>query len=376
MKGWVGRVLAEALPALILLGLGDFLAGIYLGAHSATLAAIPGLLTLLPVIMGLRGNIHSVLSAKASTIIHVEGITGLRSTEMRKTVGSLLFSKSVLPIISILLAYMYYKSVGHIQINLDKIIFIVYSSAIVMFPIILVFLFTITILGFHFGMDPDHYGIPLIMGFADVLALVLMTHFAILNKPSLLVIFLIPFTMFVTSLVLGISLRTLKAVLFVQVFGVFLDLIAGVILEKNLEIISRHYGLLVVLPLVNSELGGIGGILASKYSTNLNLGSLKANLAPRRGHCRYLMVAVLLGALLFAILSILSHFLGGVTLEMCILLVLAGTAISATSWLLVHFITIFSYNHGLDPDILTPPSITSMMDILGTLMILFISLSR
>ena len=99
-------------------------------------------------------------------------------------------------------------------------------------------------------------------------------------------------------------------------------------------------------------------------------------MAPRRSHCRYLMVAVLLGALLFAILSILSRFLGGVTLEMCILLVLAGTAISATSWLLVHFITIFSYNHGLDPDILTPPSITSMMDILGTLMILFISLSR
>jgi len=376
LKGWVGRVLAEALPALILLGVGDFLAGLYLGAHSATLAAVPGLLTLLPVIMGLRGNIHSVLSAKASTIIHVEGVTGLRSTELRKTVGSLLFSKSVLPIISILLAYLYYKSVGYIQVDLEGVTFIVYSSAIVMFPIILVFLFTITVSGFHFGMDPDHYGIPLIMGFADVLALVLMAHFAMLNRPSLWVIFLIPFTMFVTSLVLGISLRMLKAVFFVQVFSVLLDLIAGVILEKNLEIISNHYGLLVILPLVNSELGGIGGILASKYSTNLNLGSLKPNLAPRRSHCRYLMVAVLLGALLFAILSILSRFLGGVTLEMCILLVLAGTAISATSWLLVHFITIFSYNHGLDPDILTPPSITSMMDILGTLMILFISLSR
>ncbi|MCD6106535.1 MAG: magnesium transporter [Thermoplasmata archaeon] len=375
MKGWTVRVITEAIPALILLGLGDFLAGLYLGAHSATLAAIPGLLTLLPVVMDFRGNIHSVLSAKASTIIHVEGITGLRSTEMKKTVGSLLFSKSVLPIISILLAYLYYKSVGYIQIDLEGVTFIVYSSAIVMFPIIVVFLFTITVLGFHFGMDPDHYGIPLIMGFADVLTLVLMTHFAMLNRPPLWMIFLIPLIMIIISFVLGISLQMLKAVYLVQIFCVLLDLVAGVILEKNLEIISKHYGLLVILPLVNSELGGIGGILSSKYSTNLNLGSLKPNLAPRRGHCRYLMVAVPLGALIFTVLSILSHFLGGVTLEMCILLVVAGTAISIISWFLVHFISIFSYSHGLDPDILTPPSITSMMDILGTLMILFISLS-
>ncbi len=375
MKGRVGRVLAEALPALALLGVGDFLAGLYLGSHSKTLAAVPGLLTLLPVIMGLRGNIFSIMSAKASTILHVEGLAGLKSSGMRKTVGSLLLSMSVLPLVSVLLAHLYYESVGQGTVDLEGVIFVVYSSAVVMFPIILLFLLAITIVGFRFGMDPDHYGIPLIMGFADVLAIVFMTHFATLGRLPLWSTLLLPLAMLIVSLLLGVKAQVLKAAMLAQVLAILLDLVAGVILEKNLEVISRHLGLLVVLPLVNSELGGIGGILASKYSTGLNLGFLEPRLAPTRSHIRYLSAAVILGALLFSLLSVLIAILGDVPLAAHLFLTALGTAISVVAWVLTHSITIFSYKHGLDPDLLSPPTITGTMDVLGTLMILFISLS-
>ena len=375
MKGRVGRVLAEALPALALLGVGDLLAGLYLGAHSKTLAAVPGLLTLLPVIMGLRGNIFSIMSAKASTILHVEGLAGLKSSAMRKTIGSLLLSMSVLPLVSVLLAHLYYECMGQGAVDLEGVIFVVYSSAVVMFPITLLFLLAITITGFRFGMDPDHYGIPLIMGFADVLAMVFMTHFASLGRLPLWATLLLPLAMLIVSLALGVRVQVLKAAMLAQVLAILLDLVAGVVLERNLEVISRHLGLLVVLPLVNSELGGIGGILASKYSTGLNLGSLEPKLAPNLSHLRKLGAAVILGALLFSLLSVFAVILGNVPWAACLLLTALGTAISVVAWALTHSITIFCHKHGLDPDLLSPPTITGAMDVLGTLMILFISLS-
>jgi cation transporter-like permease len=181
--------------------------------------------------------------------------------------------------------------------------------------------------------------------------------------------------MLVVSLALGVRIQVLKAALLAQMLAILLDLVAGVILERNLATISRHMGLLVALPLVNSELGGIGGILASKYSTNLNLGSLEPSLAPRKGHVRYLAIAVLIGVLLFSVLSVLTDAVGGVSLGAALLLASLGTAISAVAWLLTHSVTVFSYLHGLDPDLLSPPTITGMMDVLGTLTILFVSLS-
>ncbi len=373
MMGWVGRVLAEALPALALLGVGDFLAGMYLGAHSATLATVPGLLTLLPVIMGLRGNIFSILSAKTSTIIHVEGLMGLKSTEMRRTIGSLLFSKTVLPMISIFLAYLYYSSIGRGSMDLPGVLFVVYSSSAVMFPIILVFLMTITIVGFRFGMDPDHYGIPLIMGFADVLALLFLTHFASLGRFSPWVPAAVILGMLLTSALLGIKVRMLKAAIFAQLLAVLLDLVAGAILERNLEVISRHIAFLVILPLVNSELGGIGGIISSKYSTNLHLGTLEPSLQPRGHHARYLAVSTILGILLFSIMSLAAWLVGEVSIPSLVLLSAAGIAMSAIAWLSAHALTTFSYLHGLDPDLLSPPAVTGMMDVLGTLLIFLVS---
>src|SRR5205814_6153800 len=60
----------QGLAALLVSSAGDLLAGLALGAITHTLAALPGLLVLVPAAIGMRGNIFGALGSRLGTAIH------------------------------------------------------------------------------------------------------------------------------------------------------------------------------------------------------------------------------------------------------------------------------------------------------------------
>src|SRR6476659_10511967 len=56
--------------ALLLSSGGDLIAGLTLGSITGTLAALPGLLVLVPAAIGMRGNVFGALGSRLGTLIH------------------------------------------------------------------------------------------------------------------------------------------------------------------------------------------------------------------------------------------------------------------------------------------------------------------
>src|SRR6516225_1589679 len=56
--------------ALLLSSGGDLIAGLTLGSITGTLAALPGLLVLVPAAIGMRGNVFGALGSRFGTQIH------------------------------------------------------------------------------------------------------------------------------------------------------------------------------------------------------------------------------------------------------------------------------------------------------------------
>ena len=67
----------EALPALSASLVGGLVAGVVLGGMRADLAAVPGLLVLVPALLATRGNVYSSLGARIATALH-QGIVAPR----------------------------------------------------------------------------------------------------------------------------------------------------------------------------------------------------------------------------------------------------------------------------------------------------------
>ena len=61
----------QAMPVVIATSIGELFAGSILGKMHERLDLIPGLIILVPAIMGLRGNIGTALGSRLSASLHL-----------------------------------------------------------------------------------------------------------------------------------------------------------------------------------------------------------------------------------------------------------------------------------------------------------------
>ncbi|MBD3262682.1 MAG: divalent cation transporter [Candidatus Altiarchaeales archaeon] len=65
------RILRESLPVLTLCSIGGIAAGLLLESLKTELNQIPGLIILLPAILGMRGNISAALGSRLASALHL-----------------------------------------------------------------------------------------------------------------------------------------------------------------------------------------------------------------------------------------------------------------------------------------------------------------
>ncbi|MBD3388510.1 MAG: divalent cation transporter [Candidatus Altiarchaeales archaeon] len=118
MPSLVKSILKQSIPIFMLCSLGGVLAGLILEGLKADLAAIPGILILLPAVLGMRGNISGALGSRLASALHL----GLIQPELRwnRVLGDNLLASLVLNTLmaffSGVVAYFAYTFTG----NADK----------------------------------------------------------------------------------------------------------------------------------------------------------------------------------------------------------------------------------------------------------------
>ncbi len=166
----VRRIVRQSLPVLVAAGVLDLIAGVTVERRLDDLLAAEAMLVLLPAFLGTAGALGGILSSRLSTQFHL----GLDDATPLPTRSSLREFRSVallaLPVFACCAVIAQWASVatGQTTPGLGDLLAVVMIAGLVATVLVVVVAYYTTMAAYRFGLDPDTYGIPVVMSSLDL----------------------------------------------------------------------------------------------------------------------------------------------------------------------------------------------------------------
>ncbi len=181
------RIMKESAPLLLLLVLGELIAGVILNNSVLSLENIPGLVILIPAILSLRGNVSSALGSRLGSYIHLGliepslNISTFKKGVVKENIYASITLNITLSFVLGIFAYITSLIMGITSANVLILTFIAVVTGFLS-GIFLVFL-TIALAVFTAskGMDPDNVLTPTVATIGDVFTLLFLFFVAQLS---------------------------------------------------------------------------------------------------------------------------------------------------------------------------------------------------
>lgn len=159
-----------------------------------------------------------------------------------------------------------------------------------------------------------------------------------------------------------------------------ISILSGLFLGKNEELLRMLPGILIIVPSFMAINGNISSVVTSRLSSALHMGLVKphfrrSKLLERNIHAM-LIVAVISFFMLGLAAAMINNFLGAVVINLMIFPMITLTAGLITVMVLMFGSIVTSYliyRHGLDPDNVVVPILTTVGDFVGILVLLLIT---
>jgi mgtE-like transporter len=382
------RTLRQGFVALLLGAATAFVAGITLASITDTLRELPGLLILIPAVLGMRGTVFGAIGARFGTATHA----GLFEVSLART--GVLYQNIFVAVVSTLFSSLYLAALAKLSalaFNLESISFFKFVTIAVVGGVLdstLILLLTVglSVLSFRRGYDLDAVSTPVVTAAADMMTVPVLYAATFLTKVEWL-----NTTLAITSIAvclyatargaltdLPIARRVFLEMVAVIMLTPVLDILAGTVIEARLDQFTALPGLLLLVPPFVASAGSLGGVLASRLSSKLQLGLITPKGAPE--DLAYLDASLIVGfgvtvftfmgalGLGYSIVTGLAHpgaaaMVGGT--------LVAGLMATTIAIVVSYYVAIVTTRFGLDPDNHSVPIITSVMDLTGTICFLF-----
>ena len=166
----VRRIVRQSLPVLVAAGVLDLIAGVTVERRLDDLLAAEAMLVLLPAFLGTAGALGGILSSRLSTQFHL----GLDDATPLPTRSSLREFRSLallaLPVFACCAVIAQWASVatGQTTPGLGDLLAVVMIAGLVATVLVIVVAYYTTMAAYRFGLDPDTYGIPVVMSSLDL----------------------------------------------------------------------------------------------------------------------------------------------------------------------------------------------------------------
>jgi mgtE-like transporter len=173
----ISAVLKQSLPLLILMGIGEVFAGTLFGHSTESLELLPGLIVLIPALIGLRGNINTTLGSRLGSAAHMGLISrkDFWNAEMKENIKASLTLSLLMSFIAGVLATAFLWNPSS-----WKIIFIAVLAGSLAGLILAFITIAIIFYSFRRGLDPDNVTGPSLSTFGDLITLGCIFGMAIL----------------------------------------------------------------------------------------------------------------------------------------------------------------------------------------------------
>ncbi|MCD6515306.1 MAG: magnesium transporter [Candidatus Odinarchaeota archaeon] len=384
-KSFLG-VFLEAFSSLLfdILGL---IAGFITSLVAVFVIKMPWILIVYPALLTVRGNISGIFSGRLTTGLHV----GLIRPSIRKNTdyfyslqASIFFMSFVNALVIALLSYTVYIMLEPTQIiSFQIILYVVLLSMLI--PTTVSIFFLAPLIGkfaYRKGADPDTIVYPILSTINDIIVsatYVLIIMILIFSEEFFILLSYI--SLFIFVFILIISSKYSKSKNFQQtifegmptvvILAIISNFTGGILSQFRCQIEKFPY-ILVVYPSLIDTVGDEGSIIASVFSTKLNIGYATPSFKEivKRENRIIIIGTFSAGTVVFMIFTIIGCFIYTIAifeiLKAIMVVILTNGLLLLPVTLIAFASAILTFKHGLNPDNFTIPLIASLSDFLTT----------
>jgi mgtE-like transporter len=387
------RTLRQGLVALALSTLAGFVAGLTLAHITGTLQELPGLIVLIPAAVGMKGTIFGAIGARLGTA----NVAGLLEPTLRP--GTVLqrnvyvavvttFSSALwLAVLSVLAS----AAFGEPSISLWRLATVSIVGGAIGSALILMITLALSVLSFRRGWDLDSVSTPMVTALGDMTTLPSLFLATYLLRSDLVAV---PAAVISIAVAVYAAIRSYTVAdrvirrIVVEMTAVILltpilDILAGTLLRARQEQLVAVPVLLALIPPFVSQAGALGGIFTSRTASKLQIGVMTARGLPEIPALVDASIVSALSIAVFATVGVVAYALGvatdlvGMPSFPALVggTVLAGLIVTPVTLVAGYYLAIGTFRFGLDPDDQSVPIITSVMDLAGVAVVLFVMTS-
>jgi mgtE-like transporter len=380
------RTIGNGFVALLLATVGSLAAGVVLGLITGTLERLPGLMILVPAAVAIRGNIFGALGSRLGTSIHTGLFEPARGRE--GVVYQNLFAATVLTLaVSLavaLLARAFAEAFGIFTISVVDFMVISLIGGVLASIFVGTFSVALALRAYRRGWDLDAVSAPLITAAGDMFTIPALYVASFLAGIRWVTAAVAVGLAVVTVVLLALGLitnlptarRILRESLPVLIVAGAVDIMAGLVVQARLGEFVAHPALLMLIPPILGNAGGLGGLLSSRLTSKLHLGVLTPRGRPEPVALLDAAVVMLIALAIFPVLGAAAEALAVALdlpspglIRMVGIALIAGSMATLLALLVAYYSAVATYRLGLDPDNHGIPMITSSMDFAGVLSI-------
>ena len=387
------RTLRQGLVALALSTLAGFVAGLTLAHITGTLEELPGLIVLIPAAVGMKGTIFGAIGARLGTA-NVAGLLeptlrpgGVLQRNVYVAVVTTFSSALWLAVLSVLAS----AAFGEQSISLWRLATISIVGGAIGSALILMITLTLSVLSYRRGWDLDSVSTPMVTALGDMTTLpslflaTYLLRWDLVAVPAAVISIAVGVYAAIRSYTVAdrVIRRIVVEMTAVILLTPILDILAGSLLRARQEELVAVPVLLALIPPFVSQAGALGGIFTSRTASKLQIGVITARGLPEYPALVDASIVSALSIAVFAMVGAVAYVLGAATdlvgMPSFPTLVagtfLAGLIVTPITLVAGYYLAIGTFRFGLDPDDQSVPIITSLMDLAGVAVVLFVMTS-
>jgi mgtE-like transporter len=380
------RTMRHAFTAVSVAAMTSLLAGLTLAGMDHRIHDVEGLFVLIPVSIGMRGNIFGALAARFGTSIH----TGLFEVNWGDREGVLyqnVYGAALLTLVtSVAMALIARGAAGLLGLEtVSALDFVVVAlvGGVLSSAFVLAVTIVVSIASWRRGWDLDSVGAPLITAMGDVVTLpcLLLASYLVDLEILTTVLGILGILIAAVALVRGwtdkhlVARRIVRESVPVLAVAIVLDVLAGAVVQPRVgPVFTAYPALLIIIPGFLENTGALGSVLAARLGSKLHLGAITARAKPEAVALLDGTIVLVLGVTVYGMTSIatlgLAELVGAEypgALRFVGLTMFGGVLATLVASVIGYYAAAATFRFGFDPDNHTIPIVTSGMDLLGAI---------
>ena len=394
VSGFFGRnkaVFVMGLTALFIAATADLFAGMFLGSMETYILAIPGMMILVYSAIGMRGNIFGAMGSRLGTSMHMGTfrMSFKKGTILRSNIESSIGLSFLISLAMGIIGWAIVAIFDFGTVHIASFVFISMLGGLMAGIILLGVNLMIARTGFRRDWDVDNITAPLIAAAGDIVTMPMLFICAwfVLHCPDQNIINLLTLILILATVVILIIIFTRKLVLGrvdeakriisqstpILLMCLMLDIAAGVIIEHQTEALVILPVLIILMPAFLNEGNALSGMLTSRLSSMLHLGTLRLSRFPNKNAAENFSITYILAAITYAYIGVIAFVaamaIGGPGdigfVKVMGIVLISGMITTTILNFLSYYVAVTAVRFDLDPDDHSIPITSSSMDLIS-----------